>query len=186
MSRQIKLVVGLALIPAIICSALILLRICGLARTFYVPTGGMAPAVSAGDHVMTEGFSFLFREPRRGDIAIFKTDRIAPLPPSQIFTQRIVGEPGDRVQLLEGKLFINEKQVPLCNAGGEIVYNLPRGASSYSLKNDMIVPADCYLLLGDNSTNSYDSRYWGIVPRTNIIGCVSFCYWPPTKMGSVK
>lgn len=186
-SSRIKLVIGLALTPAFFFGTLLVLRVSGLTLAFKVPTNGMAPAVSADDQIIMEGFSFHFREPRRGDIAVFKTEDIALLPPpAKIFTQRIAGEPGDKVRISEGKLFINDKQVSLTNAEGEIVYNLPSHASSHSIQTEVIVPTGFYFMLGDNSAHSYDSRYWGNVPRSNIIGCVSFCYWPPARMGRVQ
>jgi signal peptidase I len=146
----------------------------------------MAPAVSAGDRVMMEGFSYLARQPRRGDIAVFKTDGIARLSKGEIYLKRVVGEPGDHVRISEGKLFVNDNQVSLSNTAGEIVYNLPPGAAALSSQTDVIVPSGCYFVLGDNSTNSYDSRFWGSVPRGNIIGRASFCYWPPQKAGALK
>jgi len=188
MSRRSNLLIALSLIPALIIGALIVLRICGLVRPFSVPTGAMTPAVSGGDHAFMEGITFLFRQPRRGDIVVFKTDGLneALVPPGQFWLKRVAGEPGDHVRISGGKLFINEKRAPLSNAAGEIAYDLPPHVESFSLQTDVIVPDGCYFVLGDNSTNSLDSRFWGSVPRGNIIGRVSFCYWPPQRVGGVK
>jgi signal peptidase I len=146
----------------------------------------MTPAVSAGDHIMMEAISFLSRQPRRGDIVVFKTDGIATLPPATIYLKRVAGEPGDHVRISGGRLFVNDKQVSLSNAVGEIVYDLPPNAATFSPLTDLTVPTGCFFVLGDNSTNSFDSRFWGSVPRANIIGRVSFCYWPPERVGGVK
>ncbi len=146
----------------------------------------MTPAVSAGDHIFMEGVSFLFRQPRFGEIVVFKTDGITPLPPQQFYMKRVAGRPGDHVRLADGKLFVNERQVSLRNAFGEIVYDLPKGPGGAAPYADITVPADSYFVLGDNSTNSLDSRYWGGVPRKNIIGRVWFCYFPPQRAGKVK
>ncbi len=186
MSRRSKLVVGLALIPALFVGGLIMLRLCGLVRPFSVPSGAMTPAVSVGDHIMMEGVSFLSRQPRRGDIVVFRTDGIASLPSATIYIKRVVGEPGDHVRISSGKLFVNDKQVSLSNSVGEIVYDLPPQVGTFSRQTDVTVPAGCYFVLGDNSTNSHDSRFWGSVPRANIIGRVAFCYWPPQRVGGVK
>jgi signal peptidase I len=97
-------------------------------------------------------------------------------PPPLPQPPRIAGEPSDHIRLSEGKLFVNDKQVSLSNAVGEIAYDLPPHAETFSLKTDLTVPDGCYFVLGDNSTNSFDSRFWGSVPRENIIGRVSFCY----------
>ena len=185
-SRRTRLRIGLALIPAFVIGALIVLRICGLVRPFAVPTRAMAPAVSAGDHVVMEGMTFLTRKPHRGDIVVFRTDGVALLPPAQFYIKRIAGEPGERLRISEGKLFINEKQVALSNAVGEIAYDLPPSAETFASKTDLTVPDGCYFVLGDNATNSFDSRFWGSIPRGNIIGRISFCIWPPQSVGGVK
>jgi signal peptidase I len=185
-SRRSKLLVGLALVPPCLVGALIVLRICGLVRPFSVPTGAITPAVSAGDHVLMEGVTFMARHPRRGEVVVFRTDGIDSLPPGTFYIKRVAGEPGDRLRISEGKLFVNDKQVSLSNVVGEIVYNLPPGSERFPPKTDLTVPDDCYFVLGDNSTNSLDSRYWGTLPRGNIIGRVTFCYWPPRRAGGVK
>src|SRR5690348_4132479 len=105
LSRRSKLLLALGCLPALCFVILIILRLCGLLRPFSVPTGAMTPAVSPGDHIMMEGFTFLRRQPCRGDIIVFKTDGIAMLPPGQFYVKRIAGEPGDHVQISEGKLF---------------------------------------------------------------------------------
>ena len=174
-----------AILAACLVATLIVLRLCGLLRPFAVPTGGMTPAVSAGDHVVMEDITFLSREPRRGDIVLFKTDGIPTLPPAQFYVKRVAGQPGDHLQISDGNLFINEKQVWLSNNEGRITYDLPPYFGA-SVQTNVTVPNDCYFVIGDNSTNSLDSRFWGSLPRANIIGRVPFCYWPPHRMGAVK
>jgi signal peptidase I len=186
MDRISKLLIGLALIAAFFVGALILFRVCGLMRPFSVPTSAMAPAISPGDHIAMEGFTFLSRQPRRGDIVVFKTDGIPSLRSATLYIKRVAGEPGDHVRISQGKLFVNEKQVSLSNEMGEIVYHLPPNSASFSPKTDVTVPSGCYFVLGDNSTNSLDSRFFGSLPRGNIIGRILFCYWPPRRSGLVK
>jgi signal peptidase I len=185
MSRWIKLLIVLGLIPAFCFTAVIVLRLCGLICPFYIPTGAMAPAVSAGDSIMMENVSFHFRQPRRGDIVVFKTDGIVPVSPTR-YIKRIAGEPGEHVQISGGELFINGTELSLSNAAGKIVYDSPSMPGSWTWQTNIVVPRGCYFVLGDNSTNSYDSRFWGSLPRENIIGRVSFCFWPPDRAGGVK
>lgn len=146
----------------------------------------MAPAVSAGDYVLMEGFTYRSREPKRGDVIVFKTDGIPMLLQGIFYVKRVVGEPGDRVRLTDGKVFINGNEVTLTNEMGTIVYELPPGPMANSATTALTVPPDTYFVLGDNSTNSLDSRFWGPVPRGNIIGRVNYRYWPPARAGEVK
>lgn len=174
-----------AFLPPCIFAALVVLRLFGLLIPYSIPNGAMAPAVSAGDHIIMEGMTFLRRSPHRGDIIVFKTDGLAISPPS-VFIKRVAGEPGDHLRLSDGKLYINDKQVTLSNAVGEITYDLPPQLSNSGLQTDVTVPEGCFYVLGDNSLNSSDSRFWGSVPRKNIMGIGSLCIWPPRRMGKIK
>lgn len=185
MSRRSKLLIGLAFVPACLVGVLIVLRVCGLLRPFLVPAEAMTPAVSAGDRVLMEGMTFVVRSPRRGDVVVFRSDGIAALP-AGIYIKRIAGEPGDHLRISDGQLFINGKQVCLSNALGQIVYDLPPQFETLALQTDVTVPSGCYFVLGDNATNSFDSRFWGSLPHSNIIGRVALCYWPPERVGGAK
>jgi signal peptidase I len=184
--RGDSLLFGLSLIPGLCISALIVLRLFGLLRPFSMPTGSMTPAISPGDYVVMEGITFLVRKPRRGDIVVFKTDGIRGLHAGSLYMKRIAGLPSDHLRISEGKLFVNNKRLALSNAMGEIAYYPPSQAEASKLMTDMVVPMGCYFVLGDNSTNSLDSRYFGSLPRDNIIGRIFYCYWPPKRLGGVK
>jgi len=158
----------------------------GLIRPFNVPTGAMAPAISPGDSVMMEGITYLVRKPHRGDVAVFKTDGVLMLKSGETYVKRIAGEPGDRVRIADGKLYINDLHVPLRNEKGEIAYVAPPGAMAMYLHTDLTVPEGHYFMLGDNSANSFDSRFWGAVPAGNIMGRVAFRYWPINRVGEVR
>jgi signal peptidase I len=176
----------LAVILFFFIAVLGVLRVCGLIRPFYVPTGAMTPTVAAGDYVMMEGVTFLERKPRRGDVVVFRTDGIDLLPSKTIFVMRIAGEPEEHVRISDGRLYINDARVVISNDVGEIVYSLPPRSQSFGSNTDLTVPKGQYYVLGDNSTNSFDSRFWGCLPAGNVMGRIWFCYWPPARIGPIR
>jgi signal peptidase I len=179
-----KVIVSLAVVVG---AVLISLRPLGLIRPFLVPTGAMTPAISRGDHIMMEGFTFLVRKPHRGDIIIFRTDGIASLPAGTIYNKRVAGEPGERLRMSHGKLYVNDTHVALRNASGEIRYVfLPGSNYLASDRETVMVPEGHYFVLGDNSSNSSDSRAWGFVPAKNVLGRAFFCFWPLERIGGVR
>jgi signal peptidase I len=181
--KRVRIFIVLAFI---IGTSLYVLWVGGLIRPFSVPTGAMAPTISPGDKVMMEGVSYLVRKPHRGDVVVFKSTGIPMLSSGTPYIKRIAGEPGDRVRIAGGKLYINDMHVSLRNEKGEIAYIPPPGAPATSLHTDLTVPEGHYFMLGDNSANSLDSRFWSTVPAANIMGRVAFRYWPINRVGGVR
>jgi signal peptidase I len=159
-----------------------------LLRPFSMPTGSMTRTISPGDRVIMERISFLIRSPRRGDIVVYRADGISDLPTGHFYTKRIAGVPGDYLRISAGILFANDVDVAFTNQYGDrIVYGSIHPTEFLSTSNDVVlVPARNVFLLGDNSTNSLDSRYWGFLTQKNIMGRVVFCYWPADRIGLVK
>jgi signal peptidase I len=186
LGRSVKIIIALGAFGGIFVATLLALRIFGLLYPFYIPTGSMAPTISPGDHVIMEGITFLERKPRRGDIIAFRTDGIAALKSGEIYDKRIVGMPGEHVRFTDGKLYVNDARVSITNSAGEIFYPLTEQLMSFNPQVDVTIPQDQYFVVGDNSTNSFDSRFWGCLPAKNIMGKIWFCYWPPQRMGEVK
>lgn len=111
---------------------------------------------------------FFFHEPERGEIIVFKS----PEEPDKDFVKRVVGLPGETVALINGTVFID---------GAEIEEPISVIKDTSSMR-PILVPEDSYFVLGDNRNYSSDSRYWGSVPIKNIIGKVSFRYWPAEEI----
>lgn len=143
----------------------------------------MTPEISPGDRLLM--LRLLFRQPHRGDIVVFNTADIVGLPEDQFYVKRVVGEPGEQVRIADGKLYINGAVVTLSNRFGNIEY-LPPIGTMIPPHTEMKIPSGAYFVVGDNSTNSYDSRYYGCVPRANIKGRIILCYWPLDKFGRVQ
>ena len=94
--------------------------------------------------------------------------------------------PGEHVFISEGKLVINGSTIVLSNSFSEITHHLPVGPWGHTLRTNLTVPQGQYFLLGDNSTNSSDSRYWGCVPAKNIIGRIVYCSGPADRVGIIR
>lgn len=156
--------------------------------------------VNTGDHVFVNKMAFHFTLPKRSDVFVFNTlgigtnDQVEnPGGPSQFYIKRLAGEPGDRLQIVPPKLFING-EVPQ-QFGFQRVMSEKDGYRGYSnsASNGMrfpllgspdatfVLPPKSYFALGDNSYNSSDSRSWGVVPEKNVTGKAVFVYWPFTS-----
>lgn len=136
-----------------------------LFQPFYIPSGSMEPTLQIQDHIIVNKFGYRFWEPQRGDIVVFKY----PLNPKKDFVKRLIGKPGERVELRNSRLIVNGKETPekYLSAG-----------LRYPDFGPVLVPENSYLMLGDNRNNSDDSRVWGPLPRENIIGKSILVYWP--------
>lgn len=138
-----------------------------------------------------EGISYLFEKPKRGDLIVFKTDGIPNLKmasglSSQTYVKRLAGLPGEELRIADGKLYVNGTHVPLTNVEGEIKITNSSIGDLSAPTGKVIVPEDHYFVLGDNSPNSSDSRYWGFVPASNIKGRMIFRLFPFDRIGGLR
>lgn len=191
----------------------------GFLEAYVIPSGSMLPSLLIHDHIFVNKFIYglrvpfsenwlvKFSEPKRGDVIVFKY----PKDMSTFFIKRVVGEPGDKIKIENGILYVNdsavEKKVPSSswdydflreedfNSDGNssdsknnyVHFTEVLGSKEHSIllrKGDVIydsfgpytVPADSLFVLGDNRNNSHDSRFWGSVPKKNILG-KAFVVW---------
>lgn len=149
-----------------------------VAEARYIPSESMLPTLEVNDRLIVEKISYHFNPPQRGDIVVFwPTDKLKQENPSlkDAFIKRVIGLPNETVEVRNGLVYIN---------GEPLEENYIAAPPDYQWGPET-VPADSYLVLGDNRNNSYDSHFWGYVPRENIIGRAVVRFWPPNRVGQL-
>lgn len=147
-------------------------------QPFFVRGESMEPNFQNGDYLIVDEISYRLRGPERGEVVVFKY----PINPSQRFIKRIVGLPGETVEIKDGKVSVyNQNGEP--QTIDELSY-LPE--SVQTIGNIVLQLANSeYFVLGDNRPASFDSRRWGVLPQENIIGRVFLRVWPFTALAMV-
>jgi signal peptidase I len=145
-----------------------------VAEARYIPSSSMEPTLEINDRLIIEKMTYRFQQPKRGDVVVFSaTEALQKQGYNDDFIKRIIGLPKDEVMVRNGNVTIN----------GEIIREgYIKEAPQYDF-GPVTVPEGEYLVLGDNRNNSYDSHYWGFVPRDKFIGRASIRFWPPERMG---
>lgn len=173
-----------------------------LVQAFVIPTGSMEDTLLIGDHLLVDKLAYAppgkiskhllpYSEVKRGDIIVFRY----PIDIRQTFVKRVIGVPGDRIRLSKKQVFLNGKALnePYKVHKSDMFdsyrdyfpaepnVRLYEPAQEMLEKNvvdgEVVVPPDHYFAMGDNRDSSLDSRYWGFVPRENIIGKPLIIYW---------
>jgi signal peptidase I len=173
-----------------------------LVQAFIVPTPSMDTTVMVGDHLLVDKLSYApadsfsrhllpYTEPKRGDIIVFRY----PMDISQNYVKRCMGVPGDRIKVVDKDLWLNghklvEPYIQHIRANidpyadnfpsapyGQVYDRARKMLAENVVNGEIVVPADSYFAMGDNRDNSLDSRYWGFVPRENIIGKPLVIFW---------
>ncbi|OGX44695.1 MAG: signal peptidase I [Omnitrophica WOR_2 bacterium RIFCSPLOWO2_12_FULL_51_8] len=160
-------------------------------QAFKIPTGSMRMTLVEGDLILVNKFIYGpkvpftglrlpgLRKPQRGDVIVF----IYPEDPKKDFIKRLVGIPGDTVEIKNGTVYINGKPL-LDSVFGQIFYYNYGDFERPGHK--VTVPAGSFFVLGDNSRSSKDSRYWGFVPWKNVLGKALVIFWPPQRIRIIK
>ena len=174
-----------------------------LVQAFVIPTGSMEDTLLIGDHLLVDKLAYAppgavskyilpYREPKHGDIIVFRY----PVDITQTFVKRVIGVSGDHIKIMNQQVYRNGKKLDEPYVYHKAPYpdsyrdNFPSSEPNLMLSDparemlannvvngEVVVPADSFFAMGDNRDNSLDSRYWGFVPRGNIIGKPLIIYW---------
>ncbi len=155
-------------------------------QSFWIPSGSMEPNFYRGDRISAYKLFYDIENVQRGDVIIFKF----PLDPRKNFIKRVIGLPGDEIDVRDKKVYVNGK---LLNEP-YVVHKDPwickdRSYERYHIRDQygpIKVPSDSLFMMGDNRDSSDDSRFWGFVPAENIIGEAFLRYWPPWRIKIIR
>jgi signal peptidase I len=160
--------VGYALIAGLLGQALSsFIVIPNLIQSFKLPSGAMEPTLLIGDQILVNKHIYRTSEPKRSDVIVFKY----PRNPEVAYIKRLIGIPGDKVEMVGRTVYINGK--PLKENYTQ--YIDPGSIQDHFGPID--IPSGKYFVMGDNRDNSQDSRYWGFVPREYLLGKPLIIYW---------
>mgnify|MGYP001591395784 CR=1 FL=1 len=160
-------------VRSIIIALLIVIPIrAWVAQPFIVQGNSMVPNFQHGEYLIIDEFSYHFRKPERGEVVVFRY----PRQPSQFFIKRIIGLPGDKIEIKNGSVRLNE------SAFNE-TYLSPSLATAPDAST--ILGVDEYFVLGDNREASSDSRAWGNLKENFIVGKTLLRLWPLTRIGTL-
>ena len=170
---------------AVVAIAVALLIQAFLVKPYRIPSPSMEDTLLVGDRVLVDRISWRFSEPDRGDIVVFHS----PVP-GPVLIKRIIGMPGDTVSLRDGAVYVkgqrlSEPYVRSVNGQHEATDPFQTGLP-WALQQPYKVPAGSYFLMGDNRTNSGDSRDFGPVARGQLVGKAFARYWPPGRIGGLN
>lgn len=147
---------------------------------FKIPTGSMEPTLLPGDKIFVNRFIYRFQKPQRGDVIVFRY----PEDTRRDFIKRLVAQDGETVEIAGGKIKINGEEV---NEPEFFAKNYYYNEGVYgTVGARIVVPPDCFFVLGDNSDSSRDSRYWGFVPRKFLLGRAFVIWWPLNRIGRIR
>jgi signal peptidase I len=174
-------VIGGAIIIAVVVRTFIL-------QTFWIPSPSMSPTLVENDRVLVNKLAYRFHDVNRGDVVVF--ERPPNEPPSEIkdLIKRVVGLPGERVSIMDGKVSINGRVLdePYTHNLQTVLDSCPiTYVPGIDTEQGFKVPEGHVLVLGDNRTNSHDGRCFGAIDEDLIVGRAFFLMWPPGHAGGL-
>lgn len=161
-----------------------------VAEPRYIPSGSMEPTLEINDRLIVEKLSNYTHSVHRGDILVFYPPMENPAHPNALtstmrwlgltgdeaYIKRVIGLPGESIEVHNGKVLVNGKALTEPYIKEPPFYDMAR----------ITIPPDSLFMMGDNRNNSADSHVWGTLPEANIIGHASFRFWPPNRFGVIK
>ena len=155
------------LLETIVLSLILFVGINAVSARIRIESISMQPTLYAGNYVIVNKIAYKIGTPGRGDVIIF---HYPPDPNREPYIKRVIGLPGDKVEIGNGKVLVN---------GTALVEPYIKAPPSYA--GSWTVPQNSLFVLGDNRNNSSDSHSWGMVPLANVIGKAEVVYWPPDR-----
>jgi signal peptidase I len=167
-----------------------------VAEARYIPSSSMEPMLQINDRLIIEKISYYFRQPERGDVVVFNpTKTLKSQGFHDAFIKRVIGVPGDRVEISNGSVFVNNQRL----SEAYVANGAPTSTEACSgapmsggqtppppfLSKPTVIPKGSILVLGDNRNNSYDGRCWGLVSKEDVVGRASFRFWPLNRTGTL-
>lgn len=176
--REYAEAIGIALLLALFIRTFVV-------QAFKIPSGSMIPTLLIGDHILVNKFSYGIKnpltgtvwlrvgEPQRGEVIVFKF----PQNPDQDFIKRVVGIPGDTVQGVDKKVYVNGRELADTQAVHLDPQLIPGGIQPRDTFGPITVPPNALFVMGDNRDNSHDSRFWQFVDFRAVKGKAFMLYW---------
>ncbi len=160
------------ILETLILTAIIFLGVRVLVQNYKVEGFSMEPTLNDGQYLLINKIGTHFQPPKRGDIIVFEY----PLDTSKSFVKRVIGLPGDTVEVRDHDTIVD----------GKVISEPYIKAPANSFFPPTVVPPHEYFVMGDNRNNSSDSRSWGMLPENDLIGTAWVSYWPPSSWGIIK
>ncbi len=162
-------------------------------QAFYIPSGSMENTLLPGDMILVNKFIYYFTDIKRGDIIVFKY----PNDPSKDYIKRVVGLPGDTLEIKNGDVYVNDKileeKYTKEKAADDMIMHahIEKDASGtagtpVAAAERIKVPEGKLFVMGDNRNNSQDSRFWGFLSHSALKGKALVIYWPLSRIGFIR
>lgn len=172
-------------------------------HAFHIPSLSMSPTLEINDKILVSKFVYHLRQPRRQEVVVFEAPpealALSTRPDQSTYIKRIIGIPGDMIRIENGRVYINGEELnepyvklpsydnfPDDYSGWLSDSKLSKHVIVWDGKKWVVVPKDCYFVMGDNRANSSDSRRWGFVNSRRLQGKALFRWWPIWRIGLIE